>query len=277
MIQAKNSFAEGLVNIISHKAKHLAAVAIPIYKIVPNNTEIASFAQCLKVLSTYQIILVAPDSLEISWYQEYCKKYNITLKVERYADIYFANINGYNKLLLSSLFYERFIDYKYLLIYQLDAFVFEDKLRYWCHKGYDYIGAPWPKNDWPYLSTVYAWLPKYIRWFYKKRIKRMNFVGNGGFSLRKTRKFYLLCILLHKHILRWNSKEAQEDIFWSFFAGIFYPFYKVGHEEIASKFALERGAKHLFEMNNYTLPFGCHAWEKYDKEFWLSVFPKLNY
>jgi len=33
-------------------------------------------------------------------------------------------------------------------------------------------------------------------------------------------------------------------------------------------FSFEVGPKHCFEKNNQTLPFGCHAWAKYDREFW---------
>ena len=28
-----------------------------------------------------------------------------------------------------------------MLIYQLDCYLFEDKIDEWCNKGYDYIGA----------------------------------------------------------------------------------------------------------------------------------------
>ena len=37
--------------------------------------------------------------------------------------------------------------------------------------------------------------------------------------------------------------------------------------EEASLFSLERSPRHLFEKNNQELPMGCHAWERYDKEF----------
>ena len=33
-----------------------------------------------------------------------------------------------------------------MLIYQLDAFVFQDDLAYWCQQNYDYIGAPWLRD-----------------------------------------------------------------------------------------------------------------------------------
>jgi hypothetical protein len=61
-------------------------------------------------------------------------------------------------------FYEVFRQYEYMLIYQLDCWVFRDELEMWCDKGYDYIGAPF-----------------FVKWF----VDRGIYVGNGGFSLRK--------------------------------------------------------------------------------------------
>ena len=46
-----------------------------------------------------------------------------------------------------------FLEYQYMLIYQLDAFVFEDKLDYFCELGYDYIGIPVPDYTDTNVST----------------------------------------------------------------------------------------------------------------------------
>ena len=55
----------------------------------------------------------------------------------------FTSRNSYSKLLLSSKFYERFSDYDYMLIYQLDCLIFSNDLKKWTDLNYDYIGAPW--------------------------------------------------------------------------------------------------------------------------------------
>ena len=47
--------------------------------------------------------------------------------------------------------------------------VFRDELKYWCNQDYHYIGAPWFKQD--NKGNVY-----------------LSDVGNGGFSLRSTKK-----------------------------------------------------------------------------------------
>ena len=38
----------------------------------------------------------------------------------------------------------------------------------------------------------------------------------------------------------------------------------------AIKFSFEINPKLLLEMNNNILPFGCHAWWKYDLDFWKN-------
>lgn len=88
-----------------------------------------------KVLQHYPIIFVAPDSLHADYFTS-------EDQIERFDDAYFKSPKTYNKLLINPLFYERFVAYEFMLIHQLDAYVFKDELEKWCNKGYDYIGAP---------------------------------------------------------------------------------------------------------------------------------------
>ena len=77
--------------------------------------------------------------------------------METFDPAYFTSIQGYNRLLLSTEFYQRFLGSAYLLICQLDVFVFRDELAGWVARGYDYVGAPWvsstagqrPASTWP--------------------------------------------------------------------------------------------------------------------------------
>jgi hypothetical protein len=32
----------------------------------------------------------------------------------------------------------------------------------------------------------------------------------------------------------------------------------------------------LYELNGHELPFGCHAWERYDRAFWEEQLPFLR-
>jgi hypothetical protein len=36
----------------------------------------------------------------------------------------------------------------------------------------------------------------------------------------------------------------------------------------ALRFAFEAAPRECFERNGRRMPFGCHAWEKFDRGFW---------
>lgn len=236
-----------------------AAVVIPVYRKTLSRTEEISFCQCLKILSKYDIYIIAPQELDISRYLQY----STSLQVERFADKYFRSISGYNQLLLSPLLYKRFLSYEYLLIYQLDAYVFSDRLSEWCQKKYDYVGAPW-------IASVPLKAGKSL--LFDLRPYLLNKVGNGGLSLRKTAVFYSISCLIRPFTL---FIRKNEDFIWSFIGGKF-PFYfcKPSHIE-ALEFAFELKPSDAYEMNHYKLPFGCHAWEKYEPEFWKKFIPEF--
>jgi len=40
----------------------------------------------------------------------------------------------------------------------------------------------------------------------------------------------------------------------------------------AVAFAFEAHPEYLFELNQQQLPFGCHAWQRYNPEFWERMF-----
>ena len=120
----------------------LVKVIIPIYKNTFTATEKRSLMQAYDILKAYPLVVIKPESLDLSELQAEFPRLTFT----SFDDAYFKGISGYNRLMLASGFYERFLDSTYILIYQLDAFVFRDELKEWCSKGYDYIGAPWLQN-----------------------------------------------------------------------------------------------------------------------------------
>ncbi|MFC6103921.1 DUF5672 family protein [Olivibacter domesticus] len=230
------------------------AIVIPVYKELADSDEKYSFWQCTEILHNYPIILVAPTSLNTSYYEALTDK---PLKIKRFDDAFFKGVSGYSKLLTSRFFYQSFANYDYILLYQLDAWVFQDDLLNWTEQGYDYIGAPWLEAP-PITSG-------------KKPIinlskKLVNKVGNGGLSLRK----------VNSHI-RWSNWVSllfkflpkNEDLLWT----LFVPFKKPSAKE-ALLFAFERNPAQSFELTQHRLPFGCHAWQKYQPEFWRKYIVK---
>ncbi|WP_281337303.1 DUF5672 family protein [Flavobacterium eburneipallidum] len=250
-------------------------VIIPIYKSFFGELEEKSFLQCMKVLGNYEIVLVQPEGLDNSF---------ITANfdgiiVESFPKYYFQNIEGYNKLLLSPLFYERFLDSEYILIYQLDAFVFNDELSMWCQKEYDYIGAPWIATEY---NTVGMKIVNAISSLFdsekKKERKQIFFkTGNGGFSLRKVSSHYKIVKEQETFISDFLSADkkkiyAIEDVFWSLKAIEFNENFRIPDYKEALGFAIDRKPKIALALNNNQLPFGCHGINKPKViDFWKPI------
>ncbi|MFC0514583.1 DUF5672 family protein [Mucilaginibacter angelicae] len=258
----------------------LVAVAVPVYKPAISSKEKASLLQLFDILGNHPIYLFTFRALDISAYQKLLTGFRYRLVY--FDDKYFKNIAGYNKLLLSRRFYKAFEAFNFLLIYQLDAWVFKNELVQWCHSGYDYIGAPWFSSDKPEHG-----LPHFMG------------VGNGGLSLRKikshlqilntfsyiqspayllngfirNRSFGTLFTFLNSLLFNNNTfhllgkNQLHEDVFWNH-AARKNAWFKVPDMLTASRFSLESNAEKLFNINHQTLPFGCHAWELYDPLFW---------
>lgn len=97
---------------------HKVAVVIPVYKETLNEFEKISLTQVQKVLGHYQYIFVAPQGKNIPYVTQGSKVYF-------FPPQFFQNTKTYNYLMMSPNFYKAFLDYEYILIYQLDAFVFQ--------------------------------------------------------------------------------------------------------------------------------------------------------
>src|SRR5438045_2328317 len=145
--------------------KKQVIITVPVYRLPLPPEEEISLCHLKKFLNGYDITLVAPKSLKLQG------EHLTSMPVVRFADEYFKDIAGYNKLMLSREFYGRFKKYKYILIYQLDCLVFSRDLDQWCEKGFDYIGAPW------------------FRSYGEDTSEGLWRVGNGGLSLRRVDKF----------------------------------------------------------------------------------------
>lgn len=223
-------------------------VVVPYYKKALSDTEKIAFEQCQRILGRYTIILVVPDSMHEEDYP-----YDGRWIIEKVPCDWMQSIAAYNKMMMSEDFYKRFSRYQYILIYQLDAFVFSDKLWDFCQYGYDYIGSPWISGYFHYVS------PKRCIWK----------VGNGGFSLRKVHSFLELLKIRKQTIY-----EGNEDVFFSISDN---ENFKVAPLEIALKFAFEREVERCFQLNRQELPFGCHAWQRYHSEFWRPFIEAFGY
>lgn len=255
--------------------EHLVKVVIPIYRNYFGELEEKSFLQCMNVLKDFPIVLVQPEGLDNSFITDKFPQ----VQTENFPKKYFENISGYNELLLSASFYERFSDAEFILIYQLDAFVFKNALEEWCKKGYDYIGAPWIATQ--HKNAVMKLFGKTAALFdsKKKKERKQIFykVGNGGFSLRRVSSHHKIAKEQKTFIsdfLNAEKKEihAIEDVFWSLKAPEFYKDFMIPDYEEALHFAIDRKPKIAFELINNEIPFGCHGINKPKViDFWKPI------
>ncbi len=232
------------------KLREQAVVVIPAYKETLMPEERLSLEQCLRVLGGHPITLIAPEGFSLDAYSPV----ENGLAVRRFHASYFQSTRTYNRLMLAPSFYANFIRYRYILIYQLDAFVFSDQLADWCARGWDYVGAPWLGADW--LDNLPINRPTW---------SRDNIVGNGGFSLRKASTHLTLSILFRRAAKRW---PANEDGFWAFYVPSWWPLFRIPSTDEALRFSFEMNPAECYELAGRVLPFGCHAWEKHDRAFW---------
>ncbi|TFF33703.1 DUF5672 family protein [Mucilaginibacter psychrotolerans] len=259
------------------------AVVIPFYRDTISAFEQIALEQCYNVLAAYPIVAIKPKSLLLP---AALQGFNFTNTIN-FEDKYFDGIKGYNTLMLSADFYETFLGYEYILVYQLDAFVFKDELADWCSRNYDYIGAPWLKRKTygPLKDKFYAF--KYYlhtRFDLKKdgiptTEQFYNRVGNGGFSLRRVKKFHDLSVLLRDealHYLRQNNHRFNEDAFWSIAVNRRQKSLHIPHYKVAAGFSVEFEPDRAWQINKGNLPFGCHAWDLY-LDYWRPVFKQYGY
>jgi len=245
------------------------AITIPVYKTRLTDLEECSFERCVQVLGRYPILFFGPESLDYGIYLGRAGS------VVRFPDRYFRSLESYSELMLSPKFYEVLSDYEFILIYQLDAFVFRDDLEYWCSRDFDYIGAPW-------WDDRMGWIG----------------VGNGGFCLRKPARCLEVLTSRHKedpevlwgHVRRFTPnpvvralkyprkvarhlgiastvdhflsrfirRGCSEDNFWGFAAVRYWPEFRVAPVEDALRFSVEGGLDQAASRYQNRPPFGCH-------------------
>jgi len=260
-------------------------VVVPLYRLPLEDDEAFSLSVLRKVLGEYPCYFISPKGLQIP--DSFLKHE----RVARFSDRYFTYPFGYNRLLLESRLFRRFSGHSHILIYQLDCLVFRNELREWAAKNYDYIGSPWYENYKYDYQRVRKW-----------------WVGNGGFSLRKTST--ALRVLntrikrgvefpvprphmpqprgvewfafnfqrrLKQHFGFWTVEDElvnyaeNEDIFWALDVRRFTDDYTIPTPEEAMRFGFEQFPEKCLSQTNGQAPFGCHAWAKYDRDLCLKL------
>lgn len=254
-------------------------ILIITHKPSPSVSEINSLLQCQRVLGKYPIVLICPEGMKVDRYRHFVPGIKIDFIDPKWQQSYAS----FNRLKIEPFIYRRYSRFEFILFYELDAWVFDDRLEFWCDQGFDFVGAPWFENyD---LSRAEA---------------RFLGVGNGGFSLRKVKshlralhsfafvrtpkiiarefldnislEFFFKMIrnltIGNNTFFLFNDYRFNEDHFWGRVVARKFKWFRVPAFDMAMKFSMELNAPLLYNKNHNKLPFGCHKWEKYHADFW---------
>jgi hypothetical protein len=267
-------------------------VVIPIHRLPLNEDELCSLESVRRHLGNYLIDFLLPERLELIDF-----KVQKNERVTRLPNRYFQSPDSYNGLLTSAWFYEQFIDFTHMLICQLDCLIFKNELMHWCLRDWDYIGSPMLKcngdpendNDWvvgngglslrkttSFLRVLNRLSPKAVYFKPKTRTCEALDFEKGYFP---SESIYHLTIKerVESFFNGWRVDQevcgfrANEDIFWSIEASKFDPAFRVAPFKEGRQFAWEKYPHSLYQKNGNQLPFGCHAWKKYDPQFWIPI------
>ncbi len=257
--------------------KTTVGILIPIYKSELSPAEKLSLKYLKKYLSGYPVRVFTPEKLKLPSVINHLPNVKQIVLPSKY----FRSVKDYSQLWLTESFYQNFTEFEYILTYQLDALVLKNELEYWIAQKYDYIGAPWHHSIISFINHPNG---------------DPNAVGNSGFSLRKVAShikvlrqhnqrvkrswlppmFQLAqAILLGKARLKWFKSHTieypfNEDGFWSLEALKIDSNFKIAPANIAKKFAWEKQSPKYYSQLKQ-LPFGVHAWQRYDECFWREI------
>ncbi|MEY3100565.1 MAG: hypothetical protein RIS63_1467 [Bacteroidota bacterium] len=257
-------------------SKASCVVLVPVHKWPLTPQEHYSVDRTFRLLSPhYPCVLLLPERLSnvVSESLSHWQHQVVSNK-------YLSSTKSYSRMLMASWFYDLFISYEYMLLCQPDAMLISGDLAPWLDKGFSYVGAPWLKNK-PKKGEK----PEYLG------------VGNGGFSLRRIADFrrvlrgwrYLpnnhhfaphkllqpLVWFKHRLLYAWNRPPLQyhnnEDLFWGMIVPRHCEFFTLPTAEEALAFAFEAAPEACYHHLGQVLPLGCHAWEKFEPEFWRKL------
>jgi len=122
--------------------------------------------------------------------------------------------------------------------------------------------SPWLDELYPYEAAAFQGIDHIDRTLGRHPLVQKRLLGNlMPAAIRNTvlgnNTFYLL-----------NDYIGHEDIFWGLIAPRNFSWFKVAPVDAARKFSFEYNPRRLFELNQNQLPFGCHAWNRIDPDFW---------
>lgn len=254
-------------------------LVIPVYKEYSklNEFEIISIKNTHLKLRKLRCFFVGPKSISRNYKTKFPE-----IEFIPFNKKYFEGINGYNKLLKSIRFYDKFNYFQSMLIVQTDAWIFGNENDIVKFLKFDYCGAPSFQNgklngyngglSLRNVDKSIKALNNLKNYETKTEIFKRHLNSSGIIKLFIFKWVSILFdIVLRKKInFRFNGfHKGNEDIFWSVEVPKAYPKFKIIDYDSSLSFSWEHNCEE-FEKK-YSLPFGCHGWWNYNYEFWKEI------
>lgn len=268
------------------------AVMVPLPTPELREDEEISLIQLRRHLDGYEKFLLVPKGLDVS--MDGFRRMELDRR-------HFGSAANHNRMLFLLEFWSLFRDYEYVLMYHLDALVFRDELLEWCGKDVDFIGAPWVICEHtPWVKeeqcgnggfALYR-IPSVMEVLINRQVAKPKLIWIDRFSagLERVRK---RLVEMRENMSPWLLRLAGKrldsliwklgfievnyrpnDYFWGMDAVKYKADFRVGSLEEGLGFAFEADPEKCLERTSGKLPFGAHAWGRYDRKFWeRHLFP----
>lgn len=249
------------------ECKEKFCIVIPVYSVELSPIDKIGLEKLYKVLGykKYPTKFVCPKGLDLTNYRKIYPNFDI----EEFDTKWFKGIYEYSQLCLQYEFYDRFSNYEYMFMYQLDSYIWEDRIEEICNMGYDYIGGP-----------VFSGLSKWDL-INKDTGKYEPKVGNGGCGWRKIETFKDICNPEGEFRKTYNITDeilanvVIEDKYFSNDIERKYDLYKPSYQKALS-IVWDMSVPEIYDKWGYKkLPMCAHALYKYPT-FWKDKVEEFN-
>ncbi len=254
-------------------------IIVPVHKETPTPAELVSIRQLGRIMTGRKIFVLSPQALNTKSYKDLLPGAE-DLKVD---PAWMGSIRAYNQMMIAPMLYRRLRDYTHMLLHEPDAILLRDELDHWCTQPYDYIGAPWLYWDESEgcakfgggangglslcnLDAMRRVTSSWKRWHSWRHVMGDLVAGAKGDRFKFRRGMvaaYPGGLLRGAHRLY----STGWDIFWTTVVPPLQPDFRKAPPEVCVHFFWELASYICYEITKHQLPFGLHAWPKYDFGF----------
>jgi hypothetical protein len=253
-----------------------------------SNLELKNLQNLLNLnKSKYDVVFTLPI---------WCKETKIVQEFKQvrfhFVDNKILNSNkSYNKFLISKEYYINFKNYNYLLLYQLDTWVFSLQLENILLNEFDFIGAPILSEDRHFPIEIIDGcnggvsirkVDTFIKILDREYIFSLyDLYSHIGFGNKINQPFKRLLKILFSRFIFFTKPNVlwpfhlNEDLFWTVIIPNKFSDFKISDFKTSMHFCFDQEPQFLYNLNNNELPLFAHAIEKYDFKFW-EPFIQIN-